>query len=138
MNPKRHRKHNEAGFTLVEIMVVVVILGLLAGVGAVAFHKIQQDATEKIAAAKCADIQNALQIWVNTHPGEELSNDDILEKLVEEKKIDRDDLKDPWGQAYYVIEDEDGDPIVCSSGKDKQRDNEDDIWKKGKLAEKSN
>ena len=113
----------QAGFTLVEIMVVVVILGLLASAGAVAYMKSQEDAKVGIAKSKCSSLQNDIENFIIVDPSRlDISPDDLFERMAEEKYLkNRSDIRDPWGEEYRVTKDEDGDFIVYSKGKDRQQ-----------------
>jgi type IV pilus assembly protein PilA len=66
---KKFRKmlKKQEGFTLVELMVAVVILGILAGVGVTQYGRIQRDA--KIAAhnANVRIITNAANMYIMMH-----------------------------------------------------------------------
>ena len=130
------RVDRSAGFTLVEIMVVVVILGLLATVGAVGFMKYKRDADDGIAKTKCAEIEKAIEAFILTNDG--ISPDEILDRMLEEKAFKRpSDLIDPWKERYQVIQDDDGNYIVFSKGRDKQPDTDDDIYADGKVSERN-
>ncbi len=121
-----------AGFTLVEIMVVVVILGLLATVGTVAYTSYLKDAQIGTAKTKCAELEKAIDQFVTLNPSDDISPDDVWDRMLEDKRIKRpEDLKDPWGERYQVLADDDGNYIVFSKGKDKQADTEDDVYSTG-------
>jgi general secretion pathway protein G len=98
-----------AGFTLVEIMVVVVILGILAATIVPMFRGTTQDA--KISAAKSAVAELASSLErMNIHLDRYPSNEEGLKLLVnppageEEKKWRGPYITllrpDPWGEPY--------------------------------------
>lgn len=129
----RAKLRRTAGFTLVELMVVVVILGLLATVGTVAYRKFLGDASEKTATAKCKELEDLIDNWVTLNQGVEIPNaDEFWTKLVEEGLIkDRRVPKDPWGEVYQITHTEDDQYRVWSKGKDKQPENDDDVFTTG-------
>jgi type IV pilus assembly protein PilA len=53
----------EEGFTLVELMVVVVILGILAGIGVQQYGKVQDQARENVNKANLRLIANAIRMY---------------------------------------------------------------------------
>ena len=59
------------GFTLVEIMVVVFILGVLIAIAVPSWRQVRQNAREKACAATCKKIDQAKQQWMqdNNLPG---------------------------------------------------------------------
>ncbi len=132
MNVQKHDR--QSGFTLVELMVVVVILGLLGGIGAVAFRQFGKDAKLDLAAVKCADLEKAIDSF--TIREGDIDPDDMWDEMLDKKKIKkRKDIKDPWGEEFVVLKDDDGNYSVISKGPDKQEDTEDDLGRNGKLSE---
>jgi general secretion pathway protein G len=98
-----------AGFTLVEIMVVVVILGILAATIVPLFRGAAEDAKVSAAKSTIAELESSLErmhIHLDRYP----SNDEGLKLLVdppsgeEEKKWRGPYIKvlrpDPWGNPY--------------------------------------
>ena len=124
----------QAGFTLVEIMVVVVILGLLAGVGAVAFMKNREDAQNGIAKTRCVELQDAIKTFIMVKIDDHTA-DDIFDKLISDKRIKRSALEDPWGREFMVKQDDDGNFIVYSKGKNGQEGDDDDVYEDGLVSE---
>jgi prepilin-type N-terminal cleavage/methylation domain-containing protein len=57
------RKLNKRGFTLVEIMIVVAIIGLLAAIAIPNFVKARETAQKNACIANLKQIQGAIQVW---------------------------------------------------------------------------
>ncbi|MGH1461885.1 MAG: type II secretion system major pseudopilin GspG [Neptuniibacter sp.] len=108
------KKRNESGFTLLEIMVVVVILGLLVAIVAPNVLQNQDIAMAEKAKADIASLENALDMYKldnHSYP----TTDQNLNALVNrpsfppEPKNYRDDgyikrlPKDPWGNEYQYL-----------------------------------
>ena len=96
------------GFTLIEIMVVVVILGVLAATIIPQFIGTTHDAKVGTAKANIAELESAVErfyIHMDRHP----TNEDGLEVLVEPPSDEAEKWRgpyikllraDPWGNAY--------------------------------------
>lgn len=111
----------QEGFTLVELMIVVVILGILAGIGVQQYGNIQKRAREAAHAANKKVLTNAANMWLimkggfdgatMTFPEDATDPDDpennaLVEYVDEWPTV-------PGSNEYYVvtirkIEDEDG------------------------------
>ncbi len=117
---------NQAGMTLIEIMVVVAIIGLLMGtVGVVAFGRWQKaritNAKQVVTNIKQALVHYAMD---NKDPGPK-----DLKELRTQKLIDR-DPKDPWGEdlIYKCPGEHDTDSAdITSKGPDRKEGTDDDI-----------
>ena len=59
----------QEGFTLVELMIVVVILGILAGIGVQQYGNIQERAKEAADAANRKVLTNAANMWLIMNGG---------------------------------------------------------------------
>lgn len=100
----------ERGFTLVEIMVVVIILGLLAGLVSVRVFSYLKEAKVNKAKADLQTISNALELY-RLDNGVYPSTDEGLRALIEKTEsginwrdggylTKRKIPKDPWGEEY--------------------------------------
>lgn len=135
----RHRP--PAAFTLIEVLLVLVIIGLLAGIVAPQFFGIQRDAERKTAAGQLDMFRTSLQhyrLTNGTYPSTEQGLDALINQPTTEPipkawsgpYLDTKTLLDPWGSAYgyrFPGEHTANEPDIWSSGPDKQSGNEDDI-----------
>lgn len=81
----------QEGFTLVELMIVVVILGILAGIGVQQYANVQQRAKEAADNANRKVLTNATNMWLILGPG-------LDEKVVNDEgdyEVTKEDLV-PW------------------------------------------
>ena len=115
------------GFTLLELLVVMAIIGLLAGyVGPRYFAQIGKSEV-KVAKAQMDSLEKALdQYRLDTghYPSQEQGIAALIKKPANEPRWDGPYLKkdlplDPWGRAYvYKIPGEKGEYDLISLGKD--------------------
>lgn len=124
---------NNGGFTLIELILVTVIIGILAGMVVLNFGGFQQEAKIRAAKGDISSLGMAIDLYV-------LNNDDqypdSLGALVRADATGRvyvkeeDMLNDPWGNPYNyrpATSAKKGDYQIYSSGPDGVADNEDDV-----------
>lgn len=131
---KRRKKHinREAGFTLIELMVVIVILGLLAGLILPRFIGQSDTAKQQAARTQMALLESALKLY-KLDNGSYPSTEQGLKALVEPPAVgnlpknwrkggylEKGKVpKDPWGNDFvYLSPGSHGDFDLSCLGKD--------------------
>jgi len=117
------------GFTLLELLVVVVIIGLLAGIVAPRYFGQVGKSEVNVARAQIDALEKALDQYrldVGRYPSTELGLKSLVERPASEPKwsgpyLRKDVPPDPWGRPYvYKVPGEKGEFDLLSYGKDGQ------------------
>jgi len=132
MGPKQARLPSAVtarGFTLLELLVVVVIIGLLAGIVAPRYFGQVGKAEVNVARAQLDALEKALDQYrldVGHYPNSELGLKALMERPASEPKwsgpyLRKDVPLDPWGKPYvYKVPGEKNEFDLLSYGKDGQ------------------
>ena len=120
---------NSKGFTLLELLVVVVIIGLLAGFVAPRYFSQVGKSEVNVAKAQLDALEKALDQYrldIGNYPNNELGLKALVERPADQPKWAGPYLRksvplDPWGKPYvYKVPGEKGDFDLVSYGKDGQ------------------
>ena len=97
----------QEGFTLVELMIVVVILGILAGIGVQQYGRIQDQARENVNKANLRLIANAIRMY-QTIKGEDPKPPESEDTSFNWEQLYGYGLEaepeSPWGHGKYSVE----------------------------------
>jgi general secretion pathway protein G len=140
MSMNFQNRRSEKGFSLIELIVVLVILGLLAAIVAPNVYKKLAKGKDQIAKIQIKEIEGAIQLF-SFDMGRNPDSAEGLESLVRNPS-NSDSWKgpylakalpnDPWGRPYiYRCPGTHGDYDLFSSGADGTEGTDDDIcsWK---------
>jgi len=110
------------GFTLIELILVTVIIGILAGMVVLNFSGVATEASIRVAKGDIRLYMNAIDRYAIEH-NDRLPNSlsDLVPKYVRELN------KDPWGSQYIYTKSAGNDYEVRSAGQDAQNGTADDV-----------
>lgn len=83
MKFKSLQKKKRAGFTLVEMVIVVTILGILSGIGFMKFGNVQETSRKNADYVAAANLATAASLYISEYPKEVEISDEDNEKIID-------------------------------------------------------
>jgi general secretion pathway protein G len=116
----RLRRQAMRGVTLIEVMIVIVIMGVIAGIGVGVLWPRLKEGRVKAAVLKAGNIKTIAEYYKAT-AGTDCPS---MQELLTAKQIRKEDLEDPWNSPFTIKCDDE--LHVVSPGPDKQLGTGDD------------
>lgn len=119
------RARRARGYSLLEILVVLAIIGLIAGVTAVAMFKFIPEARIKTTRESARAVRASVSLYRMQHATEDCPT---LPMLIQSQLIDEaSKTTDAWETPFAIECDERGGILVASAGPDKKLGTPDDV-----------
>lgn len=83
MKFKSLQKKKRAGFTLVEMVIVVTILGILSGIGFMKFGNVQETSRKNADYVAAANLATATSLYISEYPKDVEFSDEDNEKIID-------------------------------------------------------
>lgn len=131
---KKIRKfsHNQKGFTLVELLVVVAIIAILAAVLLPKLLGYTNNARESRAQGDLASMRSIVEAYAADEGQGSYPDGNNINNVLNDKGIRWGEITDPWGQPYVYYTKTEGSNItgyaIVSYGADKALGGNDDIY----------
>ncbi|MGB2499821.1 MAG: type II secretion system major pseudopilin GspG [Mariniblastus sp.] len=131
----KRQGHRNSGFTLLELLLVMAILVVLAGLSTVAVINLQKGAYQKTALVEIETMEKACKMYKLNAGSYPATLDDLYTNPTGMSRaqwggpyLDKPISNDPWQSPYSYTKDELNDRVtITSPGPDKQTGTEDDV-----------
>ena len=115
-------RRRRAGFSLIELMVVITIIGLLAGLVGVNVYSALKTANIKMTKGRMSQLESAIKrFWLDKK-----RNPEELSELVPDYLESEENLKDSWGFEIEYVREGRRDFTLVSYGADGEEGGEDE------------
>lgn len=122
----KQREHNQLGFTILELMVVIVIMGILGGILTISLVGAADKARIAASESSMRTVKAALEMYYTEYA--QYPPTGSLDLLRDENMITK-ELVDSWGMFFdYYSPSENTAFAIISAGPDKLFETDDDIW----------